>query len=299
MVRNMKQHDTHNSASSVFPNSTAAAVPAMVRPSRFGRVNGQGLITLYLREIQRFTKIIGQTVLAPAVTTGLFMMVFAVALGDRAGHAGSGGFLVFLAPGLVMMAVLQNAFANTSSSMVIGKVQGNIVDLLMPPLTPLELMVAMVGAGITRGLLVGMATLLPLALFGTLPVLFSPGFFSGAALLLALLYLLLGAAIMALCGLIAGIWADKFDNLATITNFVIQPLVFLSGTFYSIERLPSPFDTLVLYNPVYHMIDGFRGSLIGGSGISVVTSLSLLLMVFFTLGCVCWRILASGYKLKA
>jgi len=194
-----------------------------LRPIQIGFFNSIGTWTLYQREVMRFVKILGQTVAAPMTTAVLFMAVFAVAVGDRMLDDHGLPYVVFLGPGLVMMAVLQNAFANTSTSMVVGKVQGNIVDIIMPPLSPLEVMVAMVAAGVTRGLMVAVITAVTLGFLGSSGWPVHP--------LLAVVFLVLGATVMALAGLLTGIWADKFDNLATITNFIVQPMVFYQGHF--------------------------------------------------------------------
>ncbi|HZA65856.1 MAG TPA: ABC transporter permease, partial [Geminicoccaceae bacterium] len=191
-----------------------------------------GLWTLYLKEVRRFLKVPGQTLLAPVVTTLMFLLIFALALG-RSGRTIEGlPFLQFLAPGLIMMAVIQNAFANTSSSILIGKIQGNIVDLLMPPLRPGELMFGLVAGGVTRGLVVAVVVTLVMLPAVSLGI---------AHPLLVLFYALSGSLMLALLGLLGGLWAEKFDQMATVTNFVITPLSFLSGTFYSIAQLPAPF----------------------------------------------------------
>ena len=261
------------------------------RPVRISGVNWVGLQTLYLKEVRRFMNVPTQTLLGPVVTAVLFMMVFAVAVGERAGLGAGNSFVQFLAPGLVMMTVLQNAFANTSSSITSAKVQGNIVDLLMPPLGPGELLTAMVAASITRGVLVAAvcvatfwffdAIILPLDLF------------------MAGLFLLLGAAVMAMAGLIAGIWARKFDHLSAITSFVVQPLAFLSGTFYSIDRLPAPFDTIAGLNPFFMIIDGFRYGMTGLVEGHLLTSVLVTLTINFCLVVLCYRILSSGFRLKS
>ena len=265
--------------------------PSYQRPVQIGRINTVGLLMLYRREVMRFMKIFIQTVGAPMTTAVLFMAVFAVAVGDRINGEGNVPYVVFLGPGLIMMAALQNAFANTSSSIVVAKVQGNIVDLLMPPLGALELLVAMTAAGITRGVIVGIATALALWLLGS----------SGwpAHPFLAFTFLLLGSAVMSLAGVMAGIWAEKFDSLAAVTNFVVQPMVFLSGTFYSVKQLPAPFDLVAAANPVFHMIDGFRYGIIGQASFPPLSGALILLVVTLILGGICWRMLATGYKLKA
>ena len=264
--------------------------PPLVRPVRIGRINVIGLRAFYYREVMRFLKIITQTVFAPIITAVLFMAVFAVAIGERLGSESGLDYVVFLAPGLVMMQVLQNAFANTSTSFVVSKVQGNIVDMLMPPLGALEVLAAMTAAGVTRGLLVGVVTATSLWFFGA----------SGwpAHPLTALVFLLLGSTLLSLIGVMTGIWANKFDNLATITNFIIQPMVFLPGTFYSIDRLPPPFDTVAAWNPVFHIIDGYRYGITGVASFSPWMGMLVLGGLVLLCGILCWRMLDSGYKLK-
>ena len=263
----------------------------LIRPLRIRYVNWIGLRTLYVKEVQRYFKVIMQTLLAPVITAALFMLVFSVALGGRVSPVDGVGFIEFLAPGLVMMGVLQNAFANTSSSIVVAKVQGNIVDLLMPPLGAMEILIAMTAAGITRGVIVGAATALALWLLGSSGWPVHP--------LTAFIFLFLGSAVMSLAGVMAGIWAEKFDSLAAVTNFVVQPMVFLSGTFYSVDQLPAPFDGIAAANPVFHMIDGFRYGIIGQASFPPLSGALILLVVTIILGGICWRMLATGYKLKA
>ncbi len=261
------------------------------RPIHIGRVNWVGLGTLYKREVQRFMKIAMQSLAAPVITSMLFLMVFSVAIGDRASFAGDVDFVTFLVPGLVMMNVLQNAFANTSSSLVVSKVQGNVVDLLLPPLGPGELLFGLAVAGMTRGLFVGAVTALVLVLFGGGGMPPHP--------LIALGFLILGAFAMSFAGIIAGIWANKFDELAAITNFVVQPLTFLSGTFYSVDLLPAPFDIIASLNPVFYTIDGFRYGMIGIADRPLLTGLICLLAVNFVLATFCYKLLHSGYRLKS
>ncbi len=261
------------------------------RPIQITTVNWVGVGTLYRREVQRFLKIAMQSLAAPVITSVLFLMVFSVAIGERASFAGDVDFVTFLVPGLVMMNVLQNAFANTSSSLVISKVQGNVVDLLLPPLGPGELLFGLAVAGMTRGLLVGIVTALVLVVLG------------GGAMpphpLIALGFLILGAFAMAFAGIIAGIWANKFDELAAITNFVVQPLTFLSGTFYSVDLLPVPFDVIASLNPVFYTIDGFRYGMIGMADRPLLTGFFCLLAVNASLIIFCYKALHSGYRLKS
>ena len=256
---------------------------------RFGRVNWLGFLTLASREIRRFLAVWAQTLAAPLITAGLFLAIFALALGEGRPEVLGVPFLHFLAPGILMMTVIQNAFANSSSSIVIAKVQGNIVDTLMPPLSPAELVLGYLAGGIARGLLVAAAIALPLVLFLGLPV---------ARPLWALVFVLVGAAMMAALGIVAAIYANKFDQLAAITNFVITPLSFLSGTFYSIQALPPALEAASRWNPVFYLIDGVRHGMIGRSDAS--PWLGLAVTGGFTLA-VCllaWHWLRTGYRLK-
>ena len=271
--------------------TAAASARAPVRPVQIGRVNWIGLWTLYCREVKRFVKVAMQTVIAPVITSMLFLMVFTVAVGDRAQLAGDVSFIAFLVPGLAMMAVLQNAFANSSSSLVVSKVQGNIVDLLMPPIGPGELLVGLALGGMTRGIAVGLVAVVVLGGFA--------GIGLPAAPLTALAFLVLGSLAMALAGVLAGVWSNKFDEMAAITNFLIQPLAFLSGTFYSVDRLPAPFDSIATFNPFFYAIDGFRSGLIGVGDRSVTIGLVGLVLVNGVLWYLCYRVLESGWRLKS
>ena len=262
---------------------------------RFGAVNWLGLWTLYAKEVRRFLKVAFQTVIAPVISTILFLFVFMQAFGATRAPIGGVPYIEFLAPGLVMMAILTNAFANSSSSLIIGKVQGSIVDVLMPPLSPSELTVAFVGGAATRGLLVGVVTALTSAgfmAFSNTPM--------GLAHLWAVIYFATAAALMfAMLGVIGGVWAEKFDQLAAMTNFVITPLTFLSGTFYAIRSLPEPFIVFSRFNPVFYLIDGFRYGFTGAAETSPAMGFAVTLAVNAALGVVCYRLLRSGWKLKS
>jgi ABC-2 type transport system permease protein len=257
---------------------------------RFGQVNWLGLYTLASREVLRFLAVWTQTLMAPLVTAGLFMLIFSIAIGPRRGDVMGVSFTTFIAPGILMMTVIQNAFANTSSSIVISKVQGNIVDTLMPPLSATEMVLGYLAGGIGRGLFVAMATALGLwTVLGITP----------AHPVLALAFITLGAAFLGGLGIVAGIFANKFDQMAAITNFVITPLAFLSGTFYSVEALPPVLNEITHINPIFYLIDGARYGLIGVSDSSpalglIVGSLSTLVIAY-----VAWSMLARGYRLKA
>lgn len=255
-----------------------------------GVVNWRGLWTLYVREITRFYKVGTQTLAAPVVTTLLFFTIFSVALGGDAHTVGDLPFALFLAPGLIMMSILQNSFANTSSSILISKVQGNIVDVLMPPLSPAELTVAFVAGGVTRGILVGLATGIALWVFVGLrihdPV--ALVFFGVAA-----------SAMLSLLGLVGGIWAAKFDHIAAMTNFVVVPLSFLSGTFYSIGRLPEAWQVVAHLNPFFYTIDGFRYAFIGRLDSELWLSVTVMIAINAALFTLVYRLFATGYKLKS
>ncbi len=255
-----------------------------------GDYNWIGLWTLYFKEVKRFFKVVTQAVLAPVVTTLLFLAIFALALGRSGRTVGELPFLEFLAPGLIMMAVVQNAFANTSSSLIIAKIQGNIVDYLMPPLSPGELLLGLVGGGVTRGIVVGLAVGLAMLAFVPFGV-YSP--------VLAVYYLLSASTMLAALGVLAGLWAEKFDQVAAITNFVVTPLSFLSGTFYSIRRLPEIAHAVALGNPFFYMIDGFRYALTGHADGAIWIGVLFLALVNLALWLVCLHLLRIGYKLKA
>ncbi|HEC90765.1 MAG TPA: multidrug ABC transporter permease [Alphaproteobacteria bacterium] len=257
--------------------------------------NAIGLWTLYMREVRRFQKVYMQTMVAPVVTTLLFLAVFAMALGGgggggRAAQSVSGvPFLQFLAPGLIMMAIAQNAFANTSSSIVIAKVQGNIVDTLMPPFTAHELTLGIALGGATRGVVVGVLVAIVIAFFVPLGI-SHPGYiiFHGVA----------ASLMMSLLGVVGGVWSEKFDHIAAVTNFIVTPLTFLSGTFYSIQRLPDVFRTAAHLNPFFYMIDGFRYGFTGISDTSPLLGLAVMAAIDLGLWLLCWRMFATGYRLK-
>jgi ABC-2 type transport system permease protein len=254
-----------------------------------GGINVIGLWTLYLREIRRFLKLATQTLAAPVVTTLIFLAVFSLALG-RAGHTVAGlPFLEFLAPGLIMMAIIQNAFANTSSSLIISKVQGNIVDLLMPPLGPGELTFGLVAGGVTRGVLVGIVVYLALLPF----VAIVP-----AHPALVLFYAVAASLMLSLLGVLAGLWAEKFDQMQAVTNFVIMPLSFLSGTFYSIDALPEPFHAAAYVNPFFYMIDGMRFAFTGHADAPIALGIAVLVALNALLWTAAHLLIARGYRLK-
>jgi ABC-2 type transport system permease protein len=260
------------------------------RPRPMGRVNWLGLWTLYRKEVMRFVNVFTQTLAAPVVTALLFFAIFNLALG-RAAPAWEGvTYEEFLAPGLIMMTLVQNAFANTSSSILISKVQGNIVDVLMPPLAPWELTVGFAMGGVSRGMVVAVAVLIGLMPFA--PIAF-------ASPLIAIYFAFMASLMLSLLGMIGGIWAEKFDHIAAVTNFVIVPLSFLSGTFYSLDRLPENWHIAAHINPFFYMIDGLRFGFTGYSDSNVLVGALLVLLVNVALFAWAHRMMATGYKLKA
>lgn len=257
---------------------------------RFGRVNWLGMWTLYTKEVQRFIKVWMQTLLAPIITTLLFLAIFSLALAGLRPDINGVPFINFLAPGLIMMAIVQNAFANSSSSLLVSKVQGNVVDILMPPLSPAELNIGITMGGLTRGMFVGAGTFVGMSAFVSMSIYSLPA---------AIFYAAIASALMSLVGLLGGIWAEKFDHLATVTNFVITPLAFLSGTFYSVQQLPDFAFWVTQYNPFFYMIDGFRYALTGHAEGSLLFGASLLTGLTLILAIAAHVVLARGYRLKS
>ncbi len=271
----------------VLPLSANASV--RLTPRDYGGVNWLGMRTLYFREVRRFQKVWMQTVAAPVVTTLLYMLIFVVAVGaDREIHGVR--FAVFVAPGLIMMAILNNAFANTSSSLIQAKIMGIASDFLTPPLSPAELTAAFALGAATRGAFVGFVTLVAVAPFAGL----------GVAHPWAVVFFGVGAAmLMGLMGILAGLWAEKFDHLAAVQNFVVMPMTFLSGTFYSVDRLPEPFATASHFNPFFYLIDGFRYGFIGGSDGSIAIGVAMTLALVIALTLWCWMLFRTGWRLKS
>lgn len=259
-------------------------------------LNVPGMQALYVKEVRRFFKVQLQTIWAPAITTLLFLVIFTVALGGAGRSVIGVPFADFVAPGLIMMAMLQNSFANSSFSLLVGKIQGTIVDYLMPPLAVGELIIALIGAAVTRAVLVGLALWLAMLLWPGVHVM--PGHFWAVVV-----FGLLGAALLGFLGLITSVWAEKFDHAAAVTNFVVTPLALLSGTFYAIDRLAPTFQAIAHANPVYYAIMGFRYGFIGTVDSTIAnpigTAILVLVGVNVVLGLLTYRLLASGWKLKA
>jgi ABC-2 type transport system permease protein len=260
-------------------------------------INRIGLWSLYIKECRRFLKVQTQTIWAPAVTTLLFLVIFTVAMGRGDRLVLGVPFGTFVAPGLIMMAMMQNAFANSSFSLLSGKMQGTIIDLLMPPLSEAELMLGIVAAAITRAVLVGGAVALAMALYPSVSV-------AVAHPWAVMWFGLMGATMLALAGLLTSVWAEKFDHNAAITNFIVAPLSLLSGTFYVISNLSPFFQTISRANPFFYMISGFRYGFLGQSDIGndnahVLAAAAGVGLLNLVLGFVTYRVLKSGWKIKS
>lgn len=257
---------------------------------RFGHFNTLGVWTLYKKEVLRFVKVLSQTVAAPVITSMLFLFIFTTALGSYRPDIEGIPFAAFMAPGLIMMQVIQNAFANTASSILVSKVQGNIVDVLMPPLSATEMTFAFGLAGATRGMFVALVAWLAMYFMAPLQVMHWD----------AVLFFAFGASLMlSFVGIIGGIWADKFDHLATVTNFIIMPAAFLSGTFYSVNMLPGIWNTISHWNPVFYLIDGFRYGFTGHADSNLYIGIAIIIGLNVVLALTCHQLFKSGYKLKA
>ena len=249
----------------------------------------RGLYTLFKKELLRFWKVSFQTVAAPVMTALLYLLIFSHVLESHVQVYPGVSYTAFLIPGLTMMSLLQNAFANSSSSLIQSKVMGNIVFLLLTPLSYWEFFIAFLAAAIVRGLVIGLSVFLVALFWVDVPV---------AHPLLILAFALMGSAMLGALGIIAGIWADKFDQLAAFQNFVIMPLTFLSGVFYSIHSLPAFWQELSHLNPFFYMIDGFRYGFFGRSDFAPAASLAVVGASFVVLSAAALLLLRSGYKLR-
>jgi ABC-2 type transport system permease protein len=248
-----------------------------------------GFRTLFYKEILRFWKVATQTIAAPVVTSMLYLLIFGHVLQGRVQMLEGVDYTAFLIPGLVMMSVLQNAFANSSSSLIQSKITGNLVFILLPPLSHWEIVSAYVSASIVRGLAVGLGVFIVTAWFAHL---------SFVAPLWIIVFAILGAAILGTMGVIAGIWAEKFDQLAAFQNFLIMPATFLAGVFYSVKKLPPFWLVVSHFNPFFYMIDGFRFGFFGQSDVSPWTSLAIVAVFFVALAAIAINLLRRGYKLR-
>jgi len=257
---------------------------------KIGYINWLGFYTLYKKEILRFLKVAIQTIISPLVTALLFLMVLSLAIGNERGGALGYPFITFLAPGLIAMQIIQQAFSHTSSSIMIGKIQGNIVDVLYAPLSPGEVTLATILAAVTRSIIIALVSIITFSFIIDLE--FHNFYY-------IFIYTFLGSFILGAAGFVVGLWAEKFDNMASATNFIIIPLSFLSGTFYSIERLPEFLKKISEWNPFFYMIDGFRYGFLGVSD----GSLNFGFFYLIILSCLTWLLsyilFKKGYKIKS
>ncbi|MFZ3581554.1 ABC transporter permease [Loktanella sp. DJP18] len=270
--------------------AAATAPSSAMGVRRFGRVNWEGTKTLSLREVRRFMNVWSQTVMAPLINAGLLLMIFTIAIGPQRGDVMGVPFMTFLAPGILIMTVIQNAFANTSSSLASAKVGGNIVDTLMPPLSAAELLFGYLFGAVARGLIVAAVIAAGSWVFLGVPI---------QNVLWVLTFVTLGSMFMGGLGMIAGIFANKFDQLSAISNFLVTPLSFLSGTFYSIDALPEALRIASHANPFFYIIDGVRFGMIGVSDSSPWLGLAVVMAANAVVLTIVWRWLDRGYRLKA
>lgn len=256
---------------------------------RFG-INWVGAYSLYIKETLRFLNVFGQTIIGPIVTSILFLLVISLAIGNERSDVLGVPFIEFLAPGLIAMQVIQQAFSHSSSSLLMGKVMGNIVDLIGAPLSAGEVSLSIIFASVTRALTISIISIIIFSLIIEIEI---------KNYVVFILYLFLSSFIMGAAGFIAGLWADKFDHMATVTNFIIVPLSFLSGTFYSVDRLPELLKTLSYYNPFFHMIDGFRYSFINNMDGSITFGLMYLTILSIIIWYIAYLLYKKGYKIKS
>jgi len=257
---------------------------------RFGLINWVGAWTLYQKEVLRFLMVWAQTLFSPLISSLLFLLVLSLAIGNERGNVLGVSFISFLAPGLISMQVIQQSFSHSSSSFMIGKIQGNIVDLLYAPLSAAEVTIAVSLASVTRAVMIAIISIITFMLIIEIQI---------TNYLALIAFTFLSSFILGNVGIIAGLWSEKFDNMATVTNFVIIPLSFLSGTFYSIERLPGLLKTISEFNPFFYMIDGFRYSFIGQADGSITVGLVYLTILSVVSWFITYLLYKNGYKIKS
>jgi ABC-2 type transport system permease protein len=262
----------------------------LISIKKFGFINWIGFKSLWFKECNRFMAVWQQTLLSPLVSSLLFLSVLSLALGNNRGDVLGYSFISFLAPGLIAMSILTQSFSHSVSSLMIGKIQGNIVDMLYAPLSALEVSMAIILAALTRSFLIAIISIGVFSLIVELPI---------DNILFILIFGFLSAFILGSLGFIAGLWAEKFDHTATVTNFIITPLSFLSGVFYSIDKLPNFFQTISHINPFFYMIDGFRYGFLGKSDGSIVVGLIYLSILSIIMWYVAFFLYKKGYKIKS
>ena len=261
-----------------------------ISEKKFGYVNWIGFWTLYKKEVLRFLIVVIQTVISPLVTSLLFLLVLSLAIGNDRGEVLGFPFITFLAPGLIAMQVIQQAFSHSSSSIMIGKIQGNIVDILYAPMTAAEITLATNLAACTRSIIIALVSII---VFSFLVELEFYNFFY------IFIFTLLGSFILSSIGIIIGLWAEKFDHMASATNFIIVPLSFLSGTFYSIDKLPDILKSISEFNPFFYIIDGFRYGFLGTADGSIKFGLLYLILLSFLSWLAAYILFKKGYKIKS
>ena len=257
---------------------------------RFGLINWVGAWTLYQKEVLRFLNVWAQTLFSPLISSMLFLLVLSLAIGAERGDVLGVSFITFLTPGLISMQVIQQSFSHSSSSFMIGKIQGNIVDLLYAPLSAAEVTIAVSLAAVTRSVMIAIISIIIFTLLIEMQI---------TNYLTLIAFTFLSSFILGNVGIIAGLWAEKFDSMATVTNFVIVPLSFLSGTFYTIDKLPGFLQTISEFNPFFYMIDGFRYSFIGRADGSIITGLIYLSILSVVTWFVTFLLYKKGYKIKS
>ena len=257
---------------------------------RFGRINWIGAWTLYKKEVLRFLIVWVQTIFSPLISSLLFLLVLSLAIGSGREEVLGVSFINFLAPGLIAMQVIQQAFSHSSSTFMISKIQGNIVDILYAPLSPSEVTISIILAAVTRSVLIAIVSIITFYILVDIKIM---------SYLYLILFTFFSSFILGSIGIIAGLWAEKFDHMATVTNFVIVPLSFLSGTFYSINKLPEILQTISKLNPFFYMIDGFRYSFIGAADGSIFFGIIYLSLLSIVLWFVSYLLYKNGYKIKS
>ena len=261
-----------------------------MRVRKFGSINWIGFKSLWLKECNRFMTVWQQTLLSPLVSSLLFLSVLSLALGNNKGDVLGYSFISFLAPGLIAMSILTQSFSHSVSSLMIGKIQGNIVDMLYAPLSALEVSMAIILAALTRSFLIALISIGVFSLIVEIPI---------NNIFYIFIFGFLSAFILGSLGFITGLWAEKFDHTATVTNFIITPLSFLSGVFYSIDKLPVFFQTISHLNPFFYMIDGFRYGFLGESDGSISVGLIYLIILSFIMWYLAFYLYKKGYKIKS
>ena len=257
---------------------------------RFGYINWIGAYSLYKKETLRFLTVFGQTIIGPVGTAILFLLVISLAIGKERANVLGVPYIEFLAPGLIAMQIIQQSFSHSSSSILMGKIMQNIVDIVGAPLSAGEVTISIILASITRAVLISAISVIVFSFFLELTI---------KNYLIFFIYLFLSGFILGAAGIIAGLWADKFDHMATVTNFIIVPLSFLSGTFYSLDKLPSILENISYFNPFFHMIDGFRYSFINNLDGSLKFGIFYLSILSLIMWLISYNLYKKGYKIKS